>query len=361
MEDNTFDSQALPKNLVIRCDASSAIGNGHVMRCLALAQAWRPHGPTTFVCNQLSAEVALRLQAEGFNHLPLSGQPGTVEDAQQTILSARNEGAKVVCLDGYHFDAGYQSTIRNAGLKLLLLDDVGAACRFSADWILNQNLHAPPASYIGKTADAQLLLGTRFAMLRSEFIAARPSPRDRATALRLLITLGGTDPKNVTTDVLHAIAGLTVPDLQVRIVVGPGNPFRAQIQQAAQRLQCQQQIEFNVQDMPALLQWTDVAITAGGSTCYELFFMQIPFAVIETASNQSAIVAAIAREKAGLVLGTAEQLTPGKIRAALQELLADRALRTRLAEAGGRLVDGQGAARVAEMIAKQKSKLVAAK
>jgi len=338
--------------LIIRCDAGAAIGNGHIMRCLALAQAWRRHGATMFAFNQIGPEITERLQTEGFATSRITSEIGSIEDARETIAAARIRQASLVCLDGYQFGSDYQSEIKQAGHRLLVIDDVSSVSQYHADWILNQNLYARSEHYTGKAGDAQLMLGPRYALLRSEFTGVPPVRIPERRPLRLLITLGGTDPKNVTLKVLSALEKLGRSDLLVRIVVGPGNQQRGQIVDFARRLKCETQVECNVQNMRSLLEWADLAITAGGSTCYEMFFMHVPMMVIETAWNQSKLVQAIADTNAGIVLGTVEQLEIEQIVAALEKLLTDCALRCRLIEAGRVLVDGRGAERVAKLLAR---------
>lgn len=55
---------------------------------------------------------------------------------------------------------------------------------------------------------------------------------------------------------------------------------------------CPAQVEILscVEDMPALLLDTDLCITAGGSTCWELMCLGVPFLLVEIAENQRMIV-----------------------------------------------------------------------
>ena len=132
--------------LFIRADASVAIGTGHVMRMIALAQAWQDRGgEVRFISAEITAPLAQRLKDETFNLSHIKARSGSEEDLKQSLRVIRgaqksgNSTARVV-LDGYHFDSAYQLGIKEAGMLLLLMDDFGHADYYHADWVLNQNI-----------------------------------------------------------------------------------------------------------------------------------------------------------------------------------------------------------------------------
>ena len=98
------------------------MGTGHVMRCLALAEAAQEEGRrAVYAVAQCSAGVAERLRAEGIEIIDLACEPGTEQDAAATTEAARTRGADWIVLDGYHFDAAYQSAVKKSRLKLLVV------------------------------------------------------------------------------------------------------------------------------------------------------------------------------------------------------------------------------------------------
>src|SRR5262249_32858596 len=101
-------------------------------------------------------------------------------------------------LDGYHFDAAYQQAIRAAGYRLLVIDDMAHLPQYYADVLLNQNMHATALHY-HCNPEATLLLGSCYALLRPEFPAWRGRQRSvPEVARKVLVTMGGSDPDNVT-------------------------------------------------------------------------------------------------------------------------------------------------------------------
>src|SRR5215472_10096555 len=109
--------------LLIRCDADVAIGSGHVMRCLALAQAWQDAGGCAiFAMAQATPTVEERLRSEGFEVERTSVSVGSTADAYDSALLARKHGVSWIVVDGYEFGAEYQATLKSRGLKVLFID-----------------------------------------------------------------------------------------------------------------------------------------------------------------------------------------------------------------------------------------------
>ncbi len=129
--------------LLIRADASPDIGTGHVMRCMALAQAWQDAGGRAlFAATSITPAIKNRLSLEWCELVAVSATAGSLQDAQETIGIAKSCGAEWIVVDGYHFGQEYQRDLKSAGRKVLFLDDYGHAQTYSADFVLNQNLSA---------------------------------------------------------------------------------------------------------------------------------------------------------------------------------------------------------------------------
>ncbi|NEP28200.1 UDP-2,4-diacetamido-2,4,6-trideoxy-beta-L-altropyranose hydrolase, partial [Moorena sp. SIO3I6] len=275
-------------NLIIRANASLKIGTGHVMRCLALAQAWQETGgEAIFILNTEACVLQERLRSQSMEVVHLSVSSGSTEDAKQTASFAHQFGADWVVVDGYHFGADYQRVIKEAGLRLLFIDDYGHAAHYWADLVLNQNVYAHEGLYAKRESYTQLLLGTQYTLLRKEFWPWQGWQRQIPTVARkVLVTLGGADPDNVTLKVIQALQQVKVEGLEAVVVVGGSNPHYQQLQAAVHDSGTAITLKYNVTNMPELMAWADIAIAAGGSTCWELAFMGNPSLVVILAENQ---------------------------------------------------------------------------
>ena len=337
------------KLLFIRADASPRIGMGHVMRCLALAQAWQEvGGQATFLMTTETPMLAARLTAEGMDVARLlAAQPGSTQDAQQTACLAQQNEADWVVVDGYHFDADYQQAIKKANLPLLFVDDYGHASHYYADLVLNQNIHADESLYASREQYTRLLLGTRYTLLRREFWPWRSWRHEvPPVARQVLVTLGGADPDNVTLKVIQALSQVHVGGLEAVVVVGSSNPHREALRSAVGYSGCAIHMEHNVVEMPALMAWADLAISAGGSTCWELALMGVPSLLLVLADNQQLVAEGLDAAGAAVNLGRPALLAPADIARALTELALAPEKRATIARRGQELTDGAGAARV---------------
>ena len=329
--------------LLIRADASTAIGTGHIMRTLALAQEWRRGGgDVIFAVAMLPETLRARIQIEKCRIVEITAERGSAEDATQTCGAA----AGLIVADGYAFDGTYQDALRAGGARVLLLDDYGHAQRYSADFVLNQNAGAEAALYEKRRAETELLLGPRYALLRREFIEFGPPPRASAPARKLLVTIGGSDPANVTRKVLDALEFLDA-DLQTRVIAGAANPHLDELRGTVQRFGDRVEILASVADMPAQMAWADCAVSAAGGTCWELLFMGLPAALLTVIDNQRGIARALAAAGAALDLGWHTDAGPRRIADGLRGLLAAPERLADMSRRGRDIVDGEGAARVA--------------
>jgi UDP-2,4-diacetamido-2,4,6-trideoxy-beta-L-altropyranose hydrolase len=345
--------------LVVRADASLQIGTGHIMRCLALAQAWLEEvGQVTFLMALKAPSLEVRLQTEGIDIIHLSVHPASTLDAEQTVLKARSLGTTWIVVDGYHFDTSYQRTIKSAGFKLLVIDDYGHANHYYADLVLNQNAYAHGGLYTHRESYTQLLLGTRYALLRREFWSWQNWQRYiPAIARKILVTLGGSDPNNVTLKVIKALQKITILDLEVVVVVGGSNPHYLQLVEAVQVSEVSIKIVRNTTNMPELIAWADVAVAAGGSTCWELAFMGLPCILIILAENQRAIVEQLEKLDIAINLGWHAKISSDAIADKVIDLINARAIREIQSERSQQLVDGEGCAKVLLQLSERKLRL----
>lgn len=338
------------ESLIIRTDASTQIGTGHLMRCLALGQAWKDAGgKVTFITACQNRGLLQRLKEEGFDLHPLASPHPNPSDWDYTKDTLADYPNCWVVLDGYHFDEGYQQRIKEVGHRLLVIDDLAHLKHYYADILLNQNLRAEQLQYPCEP-DTRLLLGTRYVLLRREFLTRGDRQREiPEVAKRVLVTLGGSDPENHTLKVIQALQKVDVPNLEATVVVGASNARADALEKAIKQSRIPVQLVRDAWNMPELMSQADAAVSGFGITCWELAYMGVPTLAVITMPNQAVNAKAIQKSGMALTFNLKNDRAPIQT-SLLQDLLTNAQARTAMSRMGRVLVNGHGAKNVAKAI-----------
>lgn len=335
----------IASSLLIRADANVAIGTGHVMRCLALAQAWQDAGGRAiFAVAEAPAALELRLKSEGFPVERVVQLPGEIADAQATAELARRLHCSWLVVDGDRFGVSFLRSAQSPGLRLLLIDDFAQRESFPADLILNPNLGVSESDYKKHSVVAPLLLGEKYALLRREF-AASLSPRIfPEQASNILVTMGGSDPENLAPKIVDSLAQ---SGFAITVVAGPGYPHVSDISRFDSR---NVRVLSNSSNMAEIMAGSDLAVVVSGGTLWELLSMGCPILSYARNPVQARVVEALEAIGAVYNLGKIKDFDGAKLSAAIATLARSKKSRQHMAEIGRRLVDARGAMRAVHAI-----------
>lgn len=329
------------RTVLFRVDGGRDIGTGHVARCLTLATALDGLGlQSVFMIKKRPGSEPLveRIRRQG--HRVVEFQPGAGHDEGRAIVEkAASIEARLVVVDHYEIGLPQEQHVRSEGFTCLSIDDIGRP--HDADLILDQNIDAVPEKYPGLTS-RHLLLGPRFALVRAVFLRARRRRGKVAgPGSKVLVTLGGADLGGFGPLLAEA---LCVEGIEVTLVQGPS---AREIRMPGVRTIQNQTPE----EMANWMLWADLAIGAGGTTCWELTCVGTPFMVTVLADNQLMNASGLASAGIAINLGRAESLNYSEVASQAARLLSDPVRRQAMASAGMALVDGLGTERVIEAIA----------
>lgn len=317
--------------ILIRAEGGYRTGMGHVMRMLVLADKLRAFSEVAFVCKDNDEFKT------GADYIETCGYPVLRIDGTKLLYELSAIYGDCLITDSYDVDESYFDSIKEIFNVTGYMDDLNKH-RISADFIINQNIYADDLEYKAEKS-TNLFLGTRYALLREEF-RNLPKRNIRDSMQEVMITVGGADPRN-----LSEVAALKLrsifPEIRFHIVVGPSFTHKDSLEKIAGDniyLHCNPK-------MSELMQKCDAAISACGSTVYELCACGTPIVGIVTADNQ--VMAARRMDSFG-ALKYAE--SPEKAAKHLESL--NYRARVRMSETGQGLVDGYGSTRLAEKIRK---------
>jgi UDP-2,4-diacetamido-2,4,6-trideoxy-beta-L-altropyranose hydrolase len=317
-----------------------------VIRCFALAEELVAQGEeVTVAVASLPQTLGEMMRSAGVRLERLDAAIGSPDDARRTAQLAAELRVHWLVLDGYDFGPSFQALVRRAGTRVLLVDDLGQTPTCSVDLIVNQNVYAHPRLYAGVPHDTRLLLGTRYALLRRQFIGSRPSPRVVSDIARhVLVTLGGGDAANSLRRVLELLVRELPISCEIVVVTGAASDPTSDWGDVVRRAAMPVRIEHDVRDMASLMAWADLAVCGGGTSCLEFAFMGVPMCIVIMADNQR--MGARAFDEAGAAVNLDAWSADHDQARLIGLLTVDRARRAEMSSRGMALVDGKGASRI---------------
>lgn len=354
-------------NVVFRVDSSTAIGSGHLMRCLALAESLDKNGvEITFICRDLGGnltdeikhrqmkvitlpcpEFAIKAEADIYSN---SLGVRQLVDAHETAVSIGNEiKPDWLIVDHYSIGEEWENYISNYCSKIMVIDDL-ANRKHYCHLLLDQNYSSENNDRykVLTPSFCRFLLGPQYSLLRSEFGALRRSDVSFKSAIkRLLIFFTAGDDQGET---LKAMNGVKIfsknKRIDVDVVVGSANLYQQPIEEMCSVHNWGYHCQVNY--MPALIAGADIVIGSGGSSNWERCALGVPGLVVILAENQAAIARDL--DSAGVVinLGWNTRLESIDYASALAAIGPEKL--NFMSLAAYQMVDGAGASRVSDSL-----------
>lgn len=270
--------------ICFKVDGNARIGMGHVMRCLAIADELKKENHSCFFLmeNDLLSEL---VKKHGHRLVVL-------EDGIKSVVEFINQNRIVACIvDSYEMgDADFQllnEACDNRNAILGYMDDL-LLFPYACNLLVNYNIYATISEYEELYQNKQkpfLCLGTNYVPFRTEFhqIANRCV---RKEGKRILVSTGGADTEHVTVEMVKTICQHPEwSSINFVILIGKMNNDKEEIMDLAEGNN-NIILQYDVSDVAQLMLSCEVAISAAGSTLYELCLTQTPSISYVLADNQ---------------------------------------------------------------------------
>ncbi len=335
----------------IRVDANETIATGHLMRCLAIADELQHQvSPPVFLTTDAYAEQIIA--SKGYPVLLLSAEWNQMDRELPELLNLIAQySIDKLFIDSYSVTYSYLATLQKH-CQVIYLDDLNAF-PYPVSMILNYSIYADSIPYakIYASSPVKLLLGTAYAPLRSEFKSL--SVQKRPSVSKILITAGGVDNYNVAGFLLKKIQGENqFPDIEFHVVVGKLNCHLKELEMFPEQ-SSHIILHHDVSRMAGLMTSCDLAVSAGGTTLYELSACGVPTVCFSVADNQLENVRGFAAKGIMEYAGDVRADLSGVLDRViwhLKKYIADPIFRERCSCNMQKVVDGIGAERVASEI-----------
>ena len=331
--------------IVFRVDATHEIGMGHLMRCFALSGELVKRKDTCyFLSNIDSEELCEKIVKSNMKLEKISSSPKSNQDLDYLIDFSKKNDINWIITDHYNINTEYIKELKANGFKVLSIDDT-SQIYYVSDLVVNQNIGSERLEFDADDA-TKFLLGPKYVMLRNELLK-RKEKRVRKNVEKILVTLGGIDFGNLALKILENLAEIIDKNVEIIVVIGPLNKidddFHSKINE---EYGSNFRFVFSPENMVDLYMESDIAISAGGSSCYELAYFGIPNIIITVADNQLNIAKGLQKKNISVYLGRKEDFSSKKLNKNLLELINNSSQREKMIKNGMSLVDGQGKKRI---------------
>lgn len=343
--------------LYVRADGSAKTGAGHLMRCLTVADEASDRSEVCFLCGD--DDSASFAAGRGYKTRVLSAAPFSEEEAGEICRLVRGGSPRVrpvLLADSYLITRAYVEEL-SLCCDVALMDDMAAEPFYGARWLINYNFFADRDRYVrlyGDKAAPVFLAGADYIPLRPQFREYRRNGCETESGpKRILITAGGGDHQNITGAIVECLMGEEkLKETEFHVVCGAFHPDLEAVQHLA-RMRDMIYVHQNVRDMARLMARCSAAVTAGGTTVYELCAVGVPFVAFSYADNQEELVRYVGEHGVGIDAGdyrTDSREVLGRIRDGILCLLGRRQEAERFQRAAMERVDGLGARRIIEAV-----------
>lgn len=337
-----------------RVDANETIATGHLMRCIAIAQECRRQGEAS-VFYLAEDKETWRLKEKDICYRILHSRWDDMKAELDMLISLlQKDGIDRLVVDSYQATKAYLKELEQA-VPVLYVDDFGKE-RYEVSAVLHYVHWQEDRAYEKKydQTETSLLLGMKYAPLREEFAGWEPSARKKS----ILITTGGTDPYNVAGGLTQRF--LREPSLasyHFEVIVGSMNIHRQYLEEASaadDRLH----LHYNVKNMAEYMRACECAVSAGGTTLFELCASRIPTVCFSFADNQLELTKGMGDRDIMLYAGDARytEKLEEQICGRILFLTGDEENRRQYGRRMGKLVDGKGTERIAAFLCKGEGK-----
>lgn len=345
----------------IRADGGAKIGMGHIMRTLVLAKELRKHNnEVLYICridllnrsiyniephNKFFSDKTKKMDIsdkykKGIEKVILEGFKVCFVREDHLLEDISTISADLLITDSYDVDENYFNKTKAMFNKTAYIDDMNLY-QFNVDFLINQNADAE--DFICKAEDnTKLILGTKYIMLREEF-RNLPPKNIKPKACNIMLTVGGADPFHLTDKILSWTKDL---DYNFHVVVGPSFQDGEQLKSYENN---KIKLYYNA-DMHNIMEKCDMAISACGSTLYELAACGVPTIGIVIADNQLGIGEKL--NNMGIIknLGWYDKIDKENFITNINKFISDYELRKTISQRASNLVDGKGVQRIAKIL-----------
>ncbi len=326
------------QKIAIRCITDKKKGYGNLTRCITLAESLTKFSikPIFLIDNCDVAKFELKRRHLSYSVISQECKTDVNTITLTDLLSEQK--IKFLILDMREKCEIISKKLSKSSIKIIIIDD--AFCKkVYGNIIFNGTIVDKFHKYIYINNKTKKYLGSTYFLANQNFKKFRKKITKKRKPFQILVSFGGSDPTNLTMFVLKQIWKL--PNIEILVVLGPFYNNSDKIQQF-----CKGKNNISILYSPSKI-WnifknSDVAITKGGLTLYELAIMGIPTICIDGFRHEQDSVSAFEKKGVVMNLGMQNSKKSNSLKDQLTKLLEDYTIRKNMSNNGIKTVDGDG-------------------
>lgn len=332
---------------------------GHIMRCMSLAKEFRNNGHNVYFISKYELGID-KLQSEGFEVIRLKNiavdsladgihnysASELKAESREVIAAIELYDIDILFIDSYNITKDYFLTIKPHIKKLAYIDDLNKFV-YPVDILINGNITAEYMDYKKYNEDEIMLLGPKYNLIRDEF-RNLPERVINEQVKEIMITTGGSDPYNMSCKIAKMLLeDEELSKLTINIIVGSGFTNKDELRELSKKHN-NIVLHENVKRMSDIMLRSDIAISSGGSTLYELCACGTPILAFIMADNQEAVVRKM--DELGYVRSLGWMFQNGDIVKQVKYLRDENSIYYSMSKNGQLLVDGKGSSAIVRIL-----------
>ena len=329
--------------ILFRVDSYPEIAIGHLARCINLGKTLEELGNQITIISYKDSETQARLNNSGLKFYLLDHKINNKDfiRLEKSLISKYKVDADLLIVDSYKVDSKYFNEMKFLYPIVVYLDDLGLD--FNIDMVINPSCKLNSKDYIAPIA----LCGADYLILDSEYKLGRTKIIQDLT---ILITFGGIDHYDLTSTLIPLIENIN-NKIKLNILIGPYYDNVHQIKLAAQKSKLKINFFEGVTNISSVILKSNLAITAGGVSVYELVAMSTPSIGIALWDNQKANIECLGAHEAIIPLFYSEsQEFSNELINSLEKLILHSNLQEKMSNIARSIVDGKGTERISKII-----------
>jgi len=329
--------------IYLLANGNDVIGFGHIMRSIGLAKELINRGhKVTFITKYIMACGVL--EKEGMNYLSV------LDDMSQNDIVDKLE-KDLIIVDSYENNDDLLARLKKRFCKIVIIDDL-LRDYDDVDMIVNGNIYG---NELLTRQGSYYLLGPLYNMQKPLFCN-----KDRVVnkvVKNILITTGGSDTKGLLMPMIeNVVSDRNYRSIHFHMPIGPGVKNKREFELIQHKIP-NLTLYVACNNLASIMKKSDLAISSGGSTLYELAASGVPAIVFEVAENQRHLIHGMVESNLVIEVPLNDRFLIN-LRATLDEVIEDYEWRFNTSEIGRRLFDGKGLVRIADEIEHRFSKEV---